>query len=300
MRRVPPILWIAAGAALWGTDTVLRRPLANSLTPIHVVLYEHLLLAIVVLPILIHHRRYLSKLRSGGWVAIAGISWIGSVAGTLLFTYAVRSGNPTTAVLLQKVQPVFAIILARAFLGERWQRAFPIVVGAALIGGYLISFGGGNLLTPWRSLDSRASLLALAAAASWGSATVFGRFLAPQLPFELVTALRILCALPLLAFAAGYEGLILPSRSQVLPLSYLALVPGFAGLMLYYRGLRATPASHATIAELAFPATAALLNWILLGVTTNATQVVGFAIVWASIFALPSFNVVHLARERGT
>jgi drug/metabolite transporter (DMT)-like permease len=66
----------------------------------------------------------------------------------------------------------------------------------------------------------------------------------------------------------------------------IALIPGLLGLLLYYRGLSTTRASHATIAELAFPATAVALNWALLGVGVNAGQVVGFVLLWSAIYAL--------------
>ena len=64
------------------------------------------------------------------------------------------------------------------------------------------------------------------------------------------------------------------------------MVPGFAALMLYYSGLTRTPASRATIAELAFPITASLLNWFVLGVHTSWIQFAGFGIVWLAILSL--------------
>jgi len=280
------IFWVAAGATLWGTDAVLRRPLTNVLSPIQIVFYEHCILAAVLLPVLIQYRTRLRKITVSSWVAIGVIAWAGSVLGTVLFTYAVRAGNPTTAVLLQKIQPLFVIALAWTFLSERWHKHFPIVAGVAIGGAYLISFGAGNPATPWKSMDAEAALIALGAAAAWGCATVFGRYLSTKFPFELITALRIICALPLLSSVALYEGLVLPPREAALPLIFIALVPGFAGLMLYYRGLRGTSASHASIGELAFPATAAFLNWSVLGVTAEPLQFVGLAIVWASIFYL--------------
>lgn len=286
MRSVPGVLWIAAGAALWGTDTVLRRPLVQAFTPIQLVFYEHLILAVAVLPILITHRHYFPKMTIKAWSAVAVISWVGSAIATVLFTYSIRSGSPTTAVLLQKTQPLFAIGLARGLLGEGWHRRFPVVVLAALAGAYLISFGDRNLLAPWQSLEVTASILAIAAAAGWGSSTVFGRFLTSELPFELVTALRVVCALPLLLVLSLRQGIAQPAANQFTALAALALIPGFAALMLYYRGLRTTTASHASIAELAFPATAAVLNWTVLGVPAHPMQIAGFAVVWSAIFYL--------------
>ena len=66
----------------------------------------------------------------------------------------------------------------------------------------------------------------------------------------------------------------------------LALVPGLLGLLLYYRGLERTPASIATFAELAFPATALVVNYLALGATIDATQAVGFCVLWITIALL--------------
>jgi drug/metabolite transporter (DMT)-like permease len=131
------------------------------------------------------------------------------------------------------------------------------------------------------------AVLALAAAAGWGTSTIWGRVATTHLPFELVTALRILGALPALIIAAVLQGQTgVPARPQFVTLIWLALIPGLAALILYYRGLRHTPASQATIAELAFPAVASLLNWLVLGASATAVQVFGFAIIWTAIFAL--------------
>src|ERR1700733_6582392 len=112
MRRTSGILWITAAAVLWGTDTVLRRPLTDVFHPVQLVFYEHAILGIVVLPILWRSRRHLSQITGRTWAAIFGMAWIGSALSTVLFTQAVQSGSPTTAVLLQKTQPLFAIGLA--------------------------------------------------------------------------------------------------------------------------------------------------------------------------------------------
>ena len=66
----------------------------------------------------------------------------------------------------------------------------------------------------------------------------------------------------------------------------LGLVPGLAALSLYYVGLKATAASRATFAELAFPATSAFVGVAFLGSTLTASQWLGMAVVVAAIFAL--------------
>lgn len=283
------VLWVALGAALWGTDTVFRRPLSGALDPVRIVLYEHLLLSLVVLPIVIRGRAYLGKVPAKAWLNVVAISWIGSAVSTVLFTAAIRSGNPTTAVLLQKTQPIFAILFAHWLTREQWRGFFPLIAAAAIGGGYLVAFGNGSLLQPFASIDTWPALLATCAAIGWALSTVWGRLVSTELPFEMITALRILCALPLLlAITTIQHQTALPPSSTIPSLLWIALIPGFTGLMFYYRGLKNTTATSATIAELAFPLTASLLNWIILGIHISFIQIVGFGLVWSAILSLTS------------
>jgi drug/metabolite transporter (DMT)-like permease len=73
---------------------------------------------------------------------------------------------------------------------------------------------------------------------------------------------------------------------QALSLVTMALIPGLAALLIYYRGLRTTRASLAAVAELTFPATAALLNWTVLGEGVTFVQIAAFAWLWAAILAM--------------
>lgn len=282
-------VWLVAlGAAVWGTDTVLRNPLAQTLPSLLIVFYEHLILGAALLPVLLYRHDQWKNLTRRQWVSILGISWGGSAIATLCFTEAVKIGNPTTAVLLQKLQPLFTIALAGPVLGERLRRqhwGYPIL---ALTGAWFVSFGDRGLLPAIRPIDLNAALLALAAAALWGSSTVLGRYLAPILSFETLTTLRIIVALPLLLIVvlAAHSPLPWPNQRQALSLVWLALVPGLVALLLYYRGLRNTPAPLAAIAELCFPASTALLNWAFLGSRLAVLQVAGFFLICGVVWRL--------------
>ncbi len=277
------VLLVAAGATLWGTDTVLRRPLTQVLPSTAIVFYEHLILAVVLMPALVATRKAWMALSARQWGAVIGLSWGGSALATVCFTLAVQTGNPTTAVLLQKIQPVFTFLLAGVVLGERPTRGHWMFLAIAACGAYLISFGGSGLWPALRPVDVNSALLALAAAALWGSSTVLGRYVSTSISFTAITALRIVVALPVLALLTLPTGPQFPQQSQWVKLAWLALVPGLAALLLYYRGLRNTPAPIAALAELCFPATTAALNWIFLGSPLTAWQIAGFLIIWAVV-----------------
>src|SRR5271165_6756313 len=145
---------------------------------------------------------------------------------------------------------------------------------------------------------NRAPLLALAAAGLWGASTVLGRFLLIRTSFLMLTALRIVVALPPLAAAVWYQH---PNIMTIMDLPMarglllLALIPGFAGLMLYYHGLSHARASRASVAELCFPATAVFLNWYFLNARFSVFQAVGFFILFGAILSWEAQKSSELA-----
>jgi drug/metabolite transporter (DMT)-like permease len=290
------VLWVAAGAALWGTDPVLRWPLAARFRSTQIVFGEHLILSLLLAPVLWMRRSEWLRLRSREWLAVLGLSWGGSALATVMFTAAIQAGNPTSAVFLQKSQPLFAALLARVLLAERLGRGFALNAALALTAAYLVSFGDRPPFGKVFESEWRASALAMGAAALWGASTVFGRFVLGRVNFATLTALRIVCATPLLA-ALALPAPLPSTRAQTVSLVLLALIPGLAALALYYRGLGRTPASLASLAELSFPASAMLLNWLFLGARVSAAQLAGFALLCWVIYRLE--NAVLYSRTRG-
>ena len=119
------------------------------------------------------------------------------------------------------------------------------------------------------SLHGQAPVLyALMAAALWALGTVLGRFLALELPFQQVTALRFAFGLP--AALAAVLVLGAPLRASLhdeLFIALLALVTGLVAILLYYYGLQRTTASVASIAELAFPVVAIAVGYLAFDAT---------------------------------
>ncbi|KAA2261046.1 EamA family transporter [Solihabitans fulvus] len=275
---------MACAAALWGTDGLLRKPLADALPSATVVLWEHAIVVLVLLPWL---PRAVRALRACTWrerLAVLAVGAGSSAVATALFTSAFRLGDPITPLVLQKFQPVFAVLAAFLLLGERITARYLVFALPALAGAWLLAFPDPLHV---KVAAAQAALLALAAAALWAAGTVLGRLLSRRLaPWDL-TVLRYAVGLPAAGVVAAAQGVsVVPGWDNALGLVLLALVPGLLALSLYYVGLRATPAARATIAELAFPVTAALLGVSLLGARLSGSQWLGFAVVVAAVTAL--------------
>ena len=288
------VLLIAVGAAMWGTDGILRVPLLEVASPSQIVLLEHLVLLLYSVPAVVLGWRFFRGLGAAQWVALLVIGWGGSALATLLFTAAFAVGNPTVVILLQKTQPLFAIALAAILLRERLGWAYWPCFAVAMVGAYLISFGNLGPFTALGSAELLPAVLALGAALLWGSSTVLGRLVLKDVPFYALTGARLLLAVPLLAgivvAQSSVGGLAAGFASEPGRVILLALIPGLLALLLYYRGLTGTRASYATLAELAFPATAVVLNWTFLGVGVSANQILGFVLLWGAVFMLGYLN----------
>lgn len=278
------ILLVAFGAALWGTDAIFRRGLALELPASTLVFLEHVVLVAITGPILWRARKQLRHLGVVDWMAALVIGAGSSALATVMFTAAFRYGDPTTPLLLQKVQPLVAVAAASLLLGERLLPRFMWFLLAGLGGAYLVAFADPaavsvSQLTP--------ALLALGAATLWGLGTVLGRHLTSKLTMSALTSLRFAIALPALGLVVGLgtadSGLGSVTAADFGAVVLLALIPGLAALLLYYRGLQTTPASAATLAELAFPLSAVGLNYLVFGTTLTATQWIGVVILAATI-----------------
>jgi drug/metabolite transporter (DMT)-like permease len=278
---------VALSASLWGTDALFRRGLALELPAVEVVFWEHLVLATISLALVVPHAGRLRGLRGRDWLAIALIGGGSSVAATVLFTEAFKHGDPTTPLLLQKLQPVFAAGMAFALLGERLRPRYFAYLALALLGSYLITFADPAAVSARRLLPAG---LGAGAAALWALGTVLGKHAGAKVAPTQLAGLRFIFGLPvalvLLLALAPPGPLTRAGGGDVVPILALALVPGLLALLLYYRGLRSTPAAAATLAELAFPFTALVVNAIAFDTVLTATQLAGAALLAATVVAL--------------
>lgn len=284
---------VALGAALWGISPLFRINLLEHLTSMQVVLVEHLLVCLVAGPILWRNRHELKHLKLKHYLAMLFISWGGSALASVIFTMALTNGDLNAVILLQKMQPIFAILLAKLILKETLPQRFGALFTIAIIGTYLLTFGfhlpfGEG--TQWLKIGS---ILSLLAAALWGGSTVMGRLLLGQIQYSTVTSIRYVFAIPLLVGMTWIEGGVtnLPQAgpaltSIIINLLAQALLPGLLSLLLYYKGLSSTKASMATLAELSFPMTGIIVNWLAFGEMITLAQLVGFIFIWSVLFIL--------------
>lgn len=287
MLKRTGIVLVAVAAAIWGFDQWIRASLKGSVSASTIVFGEHVLLVALTLPLAFTALRSVIRL---GWRHVLAAVLIGagaSAVATILFTQALFAhGDFVTPVVLQKVQPVFAVIGAMVLLGERPRARFALFLVPALVGTWFM--GVAHPFHP-RAHGVATMLYALGAALLWALGTVLGRYLARDMRFEHITTLRFI-------FGLGGSGVALlvlgepafSSWHNSWWIAVLALVTGFAAMFIYYFGLRWTPAVLATIAELAYPIAAVLIGYFKFGQTLTGWQWFGVALTAIIVALLPA------------
>ncbi len=283
-------MFIIVASGLWGVDGIVLRPALFTLPVPLVVFIESSIVAILLTPFFIRRFQELKKLKYMDWLAFLGVALAGGAVGVMAITKAlfyVNYVNLSVVVLIQKLQPVFAIFLAAVFLKERLPQTFFFWAGLALVGAYLMTFGFS--LPHWAHEDkiTIAALLSLLAAFSFGSSTVLSKRALKHVEFKLGTYLRFfISSLVMLIIVLGtgeINQLNEVSDKQILIFVMIAFSTGGPAIFLYYYGLRRITASVATICELAFPLTAVLLEYFLRGNMLNIVQWLGVLILFLSI-----------------
>jgi drug/metabolite transporter (DMT)-like permease len=299
MNKLAPIFIIFA-AMLWGIDGIVLRPALYTLPVGLVVFIESSIVAIYLSPILFKNVASIKSLQLRDWLAFVGVALFGGAIGIMCITKAlfyVNFVNLSIVILIQKLQPLFALSLAAIILKERLPGKFFYWAGLAIIGAYLMTFG---FKLPVISSDNKnllAAMYAIFAAFSFGFSTVLSKRALRNVSFELGTYLRFAIA-SVIMFVVVLFFSELPAITQIQPnqlwiFIIIAFTTGGPAIFLYYYGLKNITASSATILELAFPLTAVVLEYVLHGNILSMVQWLGVAILIYSIS-----NVVKMSSSR--
>lgn len=296
MYRLAPIAIIIA-AALWGLDGIVLRPSLYTLPVPLVVFVESAIVAILLSPFFVKKIKSLKHLQAKDWLSFFAVALFGGAIGTMAITKAlfyVNFVNLSVVVLIQKLQPIFAILLAALLLKERLKKEFVLWASISLIGAYFMTFGFGIPNLDTGDKTPIAVLFSLIAAFSFGSSTVFSKRALKNVGFEMGTYLRFLIStsvmIILVASLGEFQQISKVTNQQWIVFLIIAFTTGGPAIFLYYYGLKSTPASISAICELSFPLTAVLLEYFVRGNMLTLDQWIGVALLLVGILKVSNLQ----------
>lgn len=283
---------VVFAAILWSLDGLLRRQL-YSVPPTVVVFWEHVFGFVVLLPVVIFSWKKIKNLTRKQWAAIIVVSFLSGALGTILYTAALAKVQYipfSVVVLLQQLQPVFAVIAAAVLLKEPITKRFVVLAVIAVLAAYGVSFPDLRVNLATGAGTAIAALCAVGAAAAWGSSTAFSKYALKNTSSLHITAVRFALT-PLFAFL--FMGLLQQTASidaltiqQWWAIIAITLTTGMVALGIYYFGLQRIRASHSTILELVWPLSAMVISLFVFHETLSVTQWVSSVILLTSILGI--------------
>jgi drug/metabolite transporter (DMT)-like permease len=283
-------LFVIVAASLWGVDSIVLRPSLYHLPVPLVVMVETGIVVLILTPFLFRRLSESKALKGKDWLAFLGVALFGGVIGTLAITKAlfyVNYVNLSIVVLIQKLQPIFAVFLAALLLHERPDKRFYYWGGTAILGAYFMTFGFNlpNISSGNKTII--AAGFAFLAAFSYGASTVFSKRGLKNISFEIASYLRFVLTfillIPIVLATGTQSALGNITENNWLVFGIIAFTSGGPALFLYYYGLKRITASVSTICELSFPLTAILLEYFIRGNLMSPVQWIGALILLYSI-----------------
>ncbi|HOI31783.1 MAG: DMT family transporter [Bacteroidales bacterium] len=286
---------IAISAVLWGIDGVVLTPRLFNLEVGYVVFILHAFPFLLMNLFLFRHYRYLPKMPISDIFLFFLISLLGGAIGTLAIVKALfllNFNHLSVVVLLQKLQPVFAIFLARTILGEKLKQRFLLWASLAIVAGYFLTFGWGLPDTNTDLNTIYAALLALLAAFSFGSSTVLSKKILGNYSFVTSTFYRYgFTSIIMLAFMiiwGDFAQFGVTTTENWFFIILIGLTTGSGAIFLYYYGLRKVKAILATISELMFPLSAVIFDYFINDSLLTPVQWLAAIAMLLAIFRLNS------------
>ncbi len=287
------ILLVVTASIFWGISTSLIIPHLYSYPVTFVVFVMHLFPLVILTVFYPKEYKNFFKLSKSDMTYAAIIALLAGVIGTLLIVKAlflVDFKYLSAVVLIQKVQPVFAIILAALFLKEKIKFYFIIIAVIVFAGVYFMSFG---FHMPYFAVSSTyllAYMLTVIAAFFFSTNTVLGKYLTNTVSNKTITFARFfLGTIFSLIICLTVGDIHFISKLNSASISFFivnAIIAGPFVMFLYYIGLKKIKAIFAALGELALPFSVIILDYFYYGETLSYVQGVGGGIIIIGIICL--------------
>jgi drug/metabolite transporter, DME family len=287
---------VGLGAALWGTESAWRIPLNELFDAQVIVFWEHVLILVMFLPILLPNLGELRKVDSRTWGYLLFSGFAGSAVGTIFFTLALKYGNPTVVNVILNIQPVISTLGAFLVFGDRLAPRFFLYAAIAILAGIFLSVEHPDLIGV--SFQSAGLTLgtgyALICAFFWAGSTVAGRGVMMEMPLRLAASMRVVIGLfcmtlILIGYGKLHGAALWPAPAQVHvgkaigALLLLASISGGIPLLIYFEGLRLTRASTAGYFEMMQTLAAVCITWGFFHAALRPHQIAAAIVLIAAV-----------------
>jgi len=292
---------ISLSAIMWGFDGVVLTPRLGNLEIGYVVFILHFIPFLLMSVFFCKQFQYLKSFSLNDFFFLFLIALFGGAIGTIAIVKAlflVNFQHLTIVVLLQKLQPAFAIALAAIFLKEKPGRNYLLWASVAVVGGYFLTFGFEKPNLGSGANTIYAATFALLASFSFGSSTVFSKKILNKYTFQTATFYRYGLTTLIMIVVVVVSNSFFYQIQVTTPMNWLifliiAFTTGSGAIFLYYYGLKRVKAIIGTICELFFPISAIFFDYIFNDAKLTMVQWISAGVM---VFAIINLNLERSRR----
>lgn len=263
----------ALAPIIWGSSYIVTTQFLPNLDPVTISLLRALPAGLILLCLV-------RQLPHGNWIGkmfvLGALNF--SIFWSLLFFTAYRLPGGVAAVM-GALQPFIVVLAARGILKTEIKPLSIFAIAAGAFGVALI------VLTPDAKLDVLGVIAGIAGSASMAFGTVLSRKWQPPVSALTYTSWQLtaggILLLPFALFAPTSWSDI--SWTNTFGLAYLGLIGAGLTYVIWLRGIKLLQPTAVSILGLFSPLSAAILGWIFVSETLNATQLMGMLVVFASV-----------------
>ena len=274
LKRELAVAVVVLSAVVFSLNGLIIRQI-EAATEWQIVFYRAigLLTGICLVFVWRHRRRTLASLRASGWLAVMAGPLQGF--GTSLFVIALLHTTVANAMMMLCATPLFATILAWAFLGEKVGWATAVAISVTIVGVSLMAVDGVSTGTLIGNLAALSNAFTFA---------IFIAFLRRGRGVDMVPAVMVgaLCSI-LIGFTMAHD--LSPPIRDILICVAWGFVIQTAGMSLMMWGSRALPAAEISLITMVEFILAPTWAWLVIGELPTAMSALGGGLVFVTMFA---------------
>ncbi|NVD36452.1 EamA family transporter [Marinobacter lutaoensis] len=292
-------LMIALAALLWATTGIVAKSLftGTELQPLALG-FLRLVVALPFFWLLMQRERRRQgrtvRWRRGRLLPLVALGLFQAFyQGSYLLAVDLTGAGIATLIALC-LPPVLVALLAAPLLGEKPSLLTVLALFAAIAGTAMLVLSD---MDTSGTLRLSGLLMALLAAMVYTGFTLTSRYSSTDTPVFTTAFVCFLTAalilLPVVVLSGGFDGLRSLSLRHGLMVVYIGVVPTCIGYVLFFSGMKTTPATLSSIIVTLEPLFVALLAWLILGEVLGPMGIAGaliltVAVVVASRYGGPS------------
>jgi len=290
-KGVAPIL---LSAAIWGGGYFVRKLIINDISPYLMAFLTAIIVSVYIFctgNIKLRDVYHTYKCNIWKYTALA---FSGVTMASALMYVGLDKMDLGIASLLVKLEPIFTLIMAQLFLGERWPRKWILYAFLCVISSCFVVVQDPSRLD-LNNVSLVGVLAVIGAAFFWAIAGVLGKAISntnvktDEIVFIRFTLGGVLM-IPLFLMPVDLGHHFNPTVRSITLLLIVAIISTGIAFRLYYNGLKYVSAGTSSLLELVTPITSILLGVVFLGEIYSVSQIIASCALLFGIYKLSTVN----------